>query len=101
MKHWQKYIQKHQAYNKYAIASDFDYDMVVVIPCFDEPDVTTTLKSLMQCAATQNPVCVLVVVNSGELSDGAAIENNRKTYDALIAFAKNNLLTKKDAVCPK
>lgn len=89
MKHWQKYIQKHQAYNKYPIPSNFDYGMVVVIPCFDEPDVTTTLKSLMQCAATQKPVGVLVVVNSGELSDGAAIENNRKTYDALIAFAKN------------
>ena len=88
MKHWQKYIQKHQAYTKYPIPANFDYGMVVVIPCFDEPDVLTTLKSLMQCASTQNSVGVLVVVNSGELSDGAAIENNRKTYDALIAFAK-------------
>ena len=88
MKHWQKYIQKHQAYNKYPIPANFDYGMVVVIPCFDEPDVLTTHKSLMQCASTQNSVGVLVVVNSGELSDGAAIENNRKTYDALIAFAK-------------
>lgn len=87
MKHWQKYIQKHQAYNKYPIPADFDYGMVVVIPCFDEPDVTTTLKSLMQCRSTQNPVGVLVVVNSGELSDEAAIQNNRKTYNELIAFA--------------
>ena len=90
MKHWQKYIQKHQAYNKYAIASDFDYDMVVVIPCFDEPDVLTTLRSLMLCTSTQNPVGVLVVVNSGELSNENAIHNNRKTYDALTAFAIEN-----------
>lgn len=90
MKHWQKYIQKHQAYNIYPIPADFDYGMVVVIPCFDEPDVLTTLKSLMLCAATQNPVGVLVVVNSGELSDATAIQNNRKTYEELIAFAKDH-----------
>lgn len=90
MKHWQKYIQKHQAYNKYPIPVDFDYGMVVVIPCFDEPDVITTLRNLMLCESTQSPVGVLVVVNSGELSDEKAIQNNRKTYDALIAFAKEH-----------
>ena len=90
MKHWKKYIQKHQAYNKYPIPTDFDYGMVVVIPCFDEPDLLTTLRSLMLCTSTQNPVGVLVVVNSGELSDENAIQNNRKTYDTLAAFAIEN-----------
>ena len=90
MKHWEKYIQKHQAYNKYPIPAHFNYDMVVVIPCFDEPDVLTTLRSLMLCVSTQNSVCVLVVVNSGELTDKAAIQNNRKTFNELSVFAKEH-----------
>ena len=88
MKHWEKYIQKHQAYNKYAIPAGFDYGMVVVIPCFDEPDVLTTLKSLMQCVPTQHPVGVLVVVNSSELTDEAIVKHNRVTYDEVVTFAK-------------
>ncbi|NLA61740.1 MAG: glycosyltransferase family 2 protein [Bacteroidales bacterium] len=90
MKHWEKYIQKHQAYNKYAIPAGFDYGMVVVIPCFDEPDVLTTLRSLMQCVATQYPVGVLVVVNSSELTDVAIVKHNRVTYDEVVAFTKEN-----------
>ena len=90
MKHWEKYIQKHQAYNKYAIPAHFDYGMVVVIPCFDEPDVLTTLRSLMQCVPTQYPVGVLVVVNSSELTDEAIVKHNRVTYNEVVAFAKEN-----------
>lgn len=88
MKHWQKYIQKHPTYNQYPVPADFNYGMVVVIPCFDEPNLLTTLNSLMQCTPTQHPVAVLVVVNSGELSPEAAVQNNRETYNQLIAFAE-------------
>ena len=90
MNHWRKHIQKHQAYNKYPIPDKFNYGMVVVIPCFDEPDVFSTLKSLMKCVATNQSVGVLVVVNSGELSDKSVIENNRSTYKELIAFAEKH-----------
>ncbi|NLZ95354.1 MAG: hypothetical protein GX921_05960 [Bacteroidales bacterium] len=90
MKHWKKYIQRHQAYNQYATPVGFNYGMVVVIPCFDEPDLLTTLKSLMQCGATQNPVGVVVVVNSSELTSEAIVESNRVTYDKVIEFAKKN-----------
>ena len=48
MKHWQKYIEKHKVYDKYAVPRNFNYGMVIVIPCFDEPDVLTTLNSLKQ-----------------------------------------------------
>lgn len=90
MKHWQKYIQKHPTYNQYPVPADFNYGMVVVIPCFDEPNLLTTLNSLMQCTPTQHPVAVLVVVNSGELSPEAAVQNNRETYNQLIAFAEKH-----------
>ena len=90
MKHWKKYIQRHQAYNEYTIPAEFNYNMVLVIPCFYEPDLLTTLKSLMQCAPTQYPVGVVVVVNSSELTDKSIVEKNKKTYDEVIAFAKEN-----------
>lgn len=90
MKHWQKYIHKHKTYDKYAVPSDFNYGMVVVIPCFDEPDVLTTLNSLMSCVPTQHPVGVLVVVNSSEISDYTIVQKNKETYNELIAFAKDH-----------
>lgn len=88
MKHYQKYIRKHKAYDKYAVPSSFNYGMVVVIPCFDEPDVLTTLNSLKQCLPTQHPVCVLVVVNSSEVADESVVLRNRETYNELIYFAE-------------
>lgn len=88
MKHWQKYIQKHKAYDNYVVPSHFNYVMVVVIPCYDEPDVLATLKSLQHCTTSENPVCVLVVVNSGEDTDETVVLRNRKTYFDLIEFAK-------------
>ena len=87
MKHWQKYIQKHDAYNKYVVPPEFNYGMVVVIPCYDEPDVMATLESLMQCVSTELPVCVLVVVNSSELTENSVVMHNRETYSRLLAFA--------------
>ncbi len=89
MKHWQKYIEKHKAYDKYAIPFNFNCRMVIVIPCFDEPDVLTTLNSLRTCLPTLQPVCVLVVVNSSEDADKSVVVRNRDTYKDLIAFAKN------------
>ena len=90
MNHWQKYIHKHKAYDKYTVPSSFNYDMVVVIPCFDEPDVLTTLHSLTKCSPTKHSVGVLIVVNSGEMSDNSVVQNNRETYYDLLAFAKEH-----------
>ncbi len=103
MKHWQKYIQKHPTYNQYPVPADFRYGMVVVIPCFDEPNLVTTLNSLMHCTPTQRPVAVLVVVNSGELSSETAVQNNLNTYNQLIAFAHEHnqpLLSFHALLCP-
>lgn len=90
MKHWQKYIQKHKEYDKYAVPLSFNYGMVVVIPCFDEPNLFATLNSLKQCLPTQHPVGVLVVINSSETSTEAEVMHNRKTNDELNVYAKKH-----------
>ncbi|HTN67855.1 MAG TPA: hypothetical protein VLZ33_00170 [Dysgonamonadaceae bacterium] len=92
MRHWQKYIKKHKTYDKYVVPSDFNFGTVVVIPCFDELNLLTTLKSIQQCLPPKNPVSVLVVVNSCETTDESVVLQNRKTYDEVIAFTKKQNL---------
>lgn len=90
MKHWKKYIDRHGVYNKYVIPEGFNYGMVVVIPCYDEPKILTTLKSLLHCLPTENPVGVVVVVNSSELTDSEIVQKNRETYQAVKVFANKH-----------
>ena len=46
-------------------------EMVVVIPCFDEPDLLRTLSSLENCDMPSGGVEVIIVVNSSEKSPDA------------------------------
>lgn len=50
--------------------------LVVVIPCFDEPDVGPVLDSLAQCVAPGCDVEVLVVVNAPVDADSATLARN-------------------------
>ena len=88
MKHWQKYIDKHKRYDEYAVSSSFNYGMVVVIPCYDEPNLFNTLDSIQLCTPTHNPVAVLVVINSSEITDEKIILHNRNTFNELLDYAK-------------
>jgi glycosyltransferase involved in cell wall biosynthesis len=57
--------------------------IIVVIPCFNEPDILHTLDSLLMC---QKPTCnveVIVVVNHSEIADVAVKEFNLQTYRAI------------------
>lgn len=56
-----------------------DLFQIVVIPCYNEPDILTSLESLEQC---QNPIGsfeVIVVVNSGEQEERDVLEQNLTT----------------------
>ena len=56
-----------------------DTQLIVVIPCFDEPDLIGTLESLAQCTPTQTPVEVIVVINQGTNAPTEAIAQNQQT----------------------
>ena len=53
--------------------------MIIVIPCFDEPDLVGTLKSLAQCQSPQTPVEVIVVVNQGSHVPPSSKVQNQNT----------------------
>jgi len=53
--------------------------MIVVIPCFNEPDLISTLNSLFNCNETEKIVEVIVVVNSSENVSQEISSQNQKT----------------------
>jgi hypothetical protein len=53
--------------------------LVVVIPCFCEPDLVATLESLWNCARPNAAVEVIVVINSAAGSQAGILELNLET----------------------
>lgn len=56
-----------------------DLGLVVVIPCFNEPDVTRCLDALWNCARPSCSVEIIVVVNSSESATDADLAANAKS----------------------
>ena len=56
--------------------------MVVVIPCFDEPDPVSTLSSLWKCERPACGVEVIVVLNSSENAPTEVLQRNRATAES-------------------
>ncbi len=68
-----------------------ELNMVVVIPCFDEPDLIQSLNSLLQCNKPACAVEVIVVVNASEqVSEKARLQNQRSVEDATHWAEQNN-----------
>jgi glycosyltransferase involved in cell wall biosynthesis len=70
----QKYLSKHG--KKYLITPlpKKETKFIVVIPCYNEPEILQTLNSLASCKKPASPVEVIVVINHSE-NAGAAIKN--------------------------
>ena len=56
-----------------------DLGMVVVIPCFDEPDLIKSLESLKNCSPTECYVEIIVVFNLGRNASTTSIQQNVKS----------------------
>jgi len=54
--------------------------IVVTIPCFNEPDIITTLKSLYLCHPSKFPVEILILINHPEGSEPNVTKQNNKSY---------------------
>lgn len=64
--------------------------MVVVIPCYDEPDLFTTLDSLLDAMTPMLSVATIIVFNSSERSTPEGILQNRHTFEQATAYAARN-----------
>lgn len=66
-----------------------DLRLVVVIPCFNEPDILATLNSLENCEPCRESVEVIIVINAPA---NAAVEiksQNEKTFQEIIEWERN------------
>ena len=83
------YLQKYST-NQAIINSEVDDDLkiVVIIPCFDEPDLIRTLNSLKNCQKINSKVEVIIHINSGLNTISEIKKTNFKTFE----LAKNWIL---------
>ncbi|MAX81410.1 MAG: family 2 glycosyl transferase [Crocinitomicaceae bacterium] len=72
-----KYLEKY-AFQAPVIQEkpSLELNQIVVIPCFDEPDLWSSLRSLYNCDATKGAVEVIVVLNQSE--NAGELDNNQK-----------------------
>ena len=56
-----------------------DLAMVVVIPCFNEPNLINSLQSLYRCQKTKGKVEVITVINAPEDAGEEVLKQNAKT----------------------
>jgi len=75
-----KYLKKQRVYPEY-IRDEVSENLglVVTIPCFDEPDLISSLNALWLCDRPNFKVEVIVIVNSGELASEDVLSQNAKT----------------------
>ena len=72
-----RYIEKNILYPRFvAELPRKSLGIIIVIPCYNEPDITTTLRSLMNCTPPKCEVEVIVSINAGENDDDRVKESN-------------------------
>ena len=64
--------------------------IIVVIPCYREPDIRLTLESLLKCDTAQAETEVIVLVNHSEAAPEEIREYNRETAGKLQNWVEQN-----------
>jgi len=70
------------------------FDMAVVIPCYNEPEIGQTIQSLFQSDSEGIKTAIVVVVNSTTNSPQAVIDQNLQTISELNLLAKESVAGK-------
>ena len=64
--------------------------MIIVIPCYKEPDVIRTVQSLFDCERGDFPVEIILLINSYQIDSDEVVEINRKSFREVSGFASAN-----------
>ncbi len=67
-------------------APETDLELIVVIPCFNEPDLIASLESLYNCDHPEGTIEIIVVINSGIHHSNAIKLENQKTLKTVNAW---------------
>lgn len=72
------------------IAPNKDVKLIVVIPCFNETDLISSLVAVKNCDQPQCHVEVITVINAGKLYDDSVKKQNLKTLSEAQNWANQN-----------
>ncbi|MGB1103732.1 MAG: glycosyltransferase family 2 protein [Crocinitomicaceae bacterium] len=76
---------------KITAAPSKNLSIIVVIPCFYEPDLTASLEALYNCSIPEDiSVEVITVINAGVHHSQAIKDHNRQTYEENLAWSKKH-----------
>jgi cellulose synthase/poly-beta-1,6-N-acetylglucosamine synthase-like glycosyltransferase len=67
-----------------------DLGIIVVIPCCDEPDLNSSLQSLIDCISPICEVEVIIVINASENTKELILEQNKKTFIDGVSWARSH-----------
>ena len=88
MKIFARYIEKHTVYQPFIDKKpDKNLQNIIVIPCYNEPEILPSLNSLISCKEPEKPVEVIIVINSADNTNSVILEQNKRTKADI-----NNLL---------
>lgn len=85
------YLEKHALFDSFIkILPAGDTSLIVVIPCFNEPEMTVSLDSLFRADRPSFPVEVIVVVNCPEGAGRKEVRQNRQTILRVNQWSSKN-----------
>lgn len=91
-----KYLVKNSNETLINRAPDKRTGVIVVIPCFREPEIMRTLESLKTCEMPDSAVEVIVLINHSEIAESKVKSYNRNTQRELENWTENNSI---DGIC--
>ena len=78
--------QQNEQYYKCLDLSTKFASIFVVIPCYNEPDILSTLNSLANCCPPTAEVSVLIVINDSENAPEEAVAQNQSTSISIVQW---------------
>lgn len=65
-----------------------DLNIIIVIPCHNEPDIISSLNSLNNCTVSNGSIEVIIVVNSSEINEDKIKKQNLSTIQEINDWLK-------------
>jgi hypothetical protein len=85
-----QYLSKHFIQDKIGVNPEENLRFIIVIPCFNEPGIISSLQSLCSCDLPAYAIELIVVVNSPENTDTGILATNKETIIEIDEWAKKN-----------
>ncbi len=88
---WKEYLERQASYCcSIDELPEENLHFIVVIPCFNEPDLIRTIESINNCKAPKRNTEIIVVINSPENSEAAIVSRNAQTFNDIRDWKKAN-----------